>query len=72
MMKISERGQITIPQPLLERYGLLPDTEVEFIEREGGLVLVKSPTSRRKRIRIMYGQVKTGKTTDELMALLRD
>jgi hypothetical protein len=37
-----------------------------------GLVLVKSPASRCKRIRAMYGQVKTGKTTDELMALLRD
>ena len=71
-MKISERGQITIPQPLRDRYGLLPDTEVEFIEREGGLMLMKSPDNRRKRIRAMYGQVKTGMTTDELMALLRD
>ena len=71
-MKISERGQITIPQPLRDRYGLLPDTEVEFIEREGGLMLVKSPGNRRKRIRAMYGQVKTGMTTDGLMALLRD
>ena len=71
-MKISERGQITIPQSLRDRYGLLPDTEVEFVEREGGLVLVKSPANRRKRIRAMYGQVKTGKTTDELVALLRD
>ena len=71
-MKISERGQITIPQPLRDRYGLLPDTEVEFIEREGGLMLMKSPGNLRKRIQAMYGQVKTGMTTDELMALLRD
>lgn len=71
-MKISERGQITIPQRLRDRYGLLPNTEVEFIEHERGLILVKSPANRHKRIRAMYGQVKTGKTTDELMALLRD
>jgi bifunctional DNA-binding transcriptional regulator/antitoxin component of YhaV-PrlF toxin-antitoxin module len=71
-MKVSERGQITIPQPLRERYGFISDTEVEFVECEGGLMLIKSPGNQRKRIRSMYGQVKTGKTTDELMALLRD
>lgn len=71
-MKVSERGQVTIPQPLRDRYGLLPDTEVEFVEHEGSLVLMKSPGNRGKRIQAMYGQVKTGKTTDELMALLRD
>jgi looped-hinge helix DNA binding domain, AbrB family len=71
-MRISERGQVTIPQPLRERYGLLPNIEVEFIERDGELVLVKSPRARRERIRAMYGQVKTGMSTNEIMVLLRD
>ena len=72
MMRISERGQVTIPQALRERHGLWPDTEVEFVEREGELVLIKSPESRRKRIRELYGQIETGKSTDEIMQLLRD
>ncbi len=69
-MRISEGGQVTIPQALRERYGLLPDTEVEFVERDGELVWVKNP--RRERIRALYGQVETGKGTDEIMRLLRD
>lgn len=71
-MKVSERGQITIPQSFRDRYGFLPDTEVEFVEHEGSLMLIKSSGNRRKRIQAMYGQVKTGKTTGELMNLLRD
>jgi AbrB family looped-hinge helix DNA binding protein len=71
-MKVSERGQVTIPLAIRERYGLLPDTEVEFVERGDELVLVKNPNSRRERIRQLYGQITTGKSTDEIMELLRD
>ncbi len=71
-MKISERGQVTIPLAIRERYGLLPDTEVEFVERENELVLIKNPKTRRERIRQLYGQITTGKSTDEIMRLLRD
>ena len=71
-MRISERGQVTIPQALRERYGFLPDTEVEFVERDGELVLVKNFEARRGRIRALYGQVETGKSTDDIMRLLRD
>lgn len=40
-MKITERGQITIPKPLRERYGFGPDTEVEVVPGEEGLVIRK-------------------------------
>jgi AbrB family looped-hinge helix DNA binding protein len=71
-MRISERGQITIPHALRERYGLLPDTEVELVERDGVLVLVKDPEIRHKRLRALYGKVETGLSTDDIMRLLRD
>ena len=29
-MRISERGQITIPKPLRERFGMNPNVEVEI------------------------------------------
>ncbi|MGH9356324.1 MAG: AbrB/MazE/SpoVT family DNA-binding domain-containing protein [Terriglobia bacterium] len=29
-MKIGERGQVTIPKEIRERFGLKPETEVEF------------------------------------------
>ena len=71
-MKVSERGQVTIPLAIRERHGLLPDTEVEFVEREDELVLVKNPNARREHIRQLYGQITTCKSTDEIMRLLRD
>ena len=43
-MRITERGQVTIPTSLREKYGITPATELEFLEKEGGLLLVKSRT----------------------------
>ncbi len=41
-MRITERGQITIPKLLRDKYGITPATELEFLERDGGLLLVKA------------------------------
>ena len=30
-MRITSKGQVTIPQEVRERFGLLPDTEVDFV-----------------------------------------
>ena len=40
-MKISERGQITIPKPLRERFGLSKNVEVEFIATSEGILIQK-------------------------------
>ena len=40
-MKIGERGQVTIPRKLRERFGLKPSTEVEFEVESNKLVLKK-------------------------------
>jgi antitoxin PrlF len=71
-MKISERGQVTIPKELREQLGLGPDTDVRFIVREGRLEIEKEPTSQRGAVERLYGRKKFGRTTDELMALLRE
>lgn len=71
-MKVGERGQVTIPQELRERFGLLPKTEVEFIVEEGALKLVKKGEERKAQIRSLYGRKQLPKSTDELMNLLRD
>jgi AbrB family looped-hinge helix DNA binding protein len=44
-MKIGERGQVTIPKPLRERFGLGPETEVEFRVVRNTIVLQKKPKS---------------------------
>ncbi len=40
-MKISPRGQVTIPKPLRKKYGLTPNTEVEFIPEDDGVRIQK-------------------------------
>jgi AbrB family looped-hinge helix DNA binding protein len=42
-MKIGERGQVTIPKEIRERFGLGPDTDVEFQIVRGTIVLKKAP-----------------------------
>ncbi|NJN45921.1 MAG: AbrB/MazE/SpoVT family DNA-binding domain-containing protein [Candidatus Competibacteraceae bacterium] len=65
-MRISERGQVTIPQLLRERYGLLPDTEVRFIPEESGVRLVVSPTAQAAAVEALYGRKQFGRSTDEV------
>lgn len=71
-MQISERGQVTIPQAMRERFGLLPHTEAEFTERDGQLVLRRKDDAVCAQIDRLYGRKRFGQTTDELMKLLRD
>ena len=40
-MKISERGQITIPKRLRDRLGMHKDVEVEITPTENGLLIQK-------------------------------
>lgn len=72
-MKITSKGQVTIPQEIRERMGLLPDTEVEFIVRGNVVQIVKAKKQTRgeKIVEAMVGKAKPGMSTDELMKLLR-
>ena len=40
-MRISERGQITIPKRLRDRFGMNKDVEVEITPTEHGLLIQK-------------------------------
>jgi len=42
-MKIGERGQVTIPKDIRDRFGLNPETEVEFRVVQGSILLRKAP-----------------------------
>jgi len=69
-MKIGERGLITIPRTIRERYGLEPNVEVEIVEEEGRLLL------RKKRsvvcpIDRFVGVLQDSERTDDLIEDLR-
>jgi AbrB family looped-hinge helix DNA binding protein len=72
-MRITSKGQVTIPQDIRERLGLLPNSEVEF-ELEGDSVrLRKSRRSGRGAALVarMRGRATTRLTTDQILSLTR-
>jgi AbrB family looped-hinge helix DNA binding protein len=56
-MKIGERGQVTIPKELRNRYGLKPHVEVDFVPEPDGLKLRKR-RSRDDAFRHLRGLLK--------------
>ena len=50
-MKISSKGQITIPPALRQKHGLLPQREIELVDQPGGVLVAKAgKLSRGKRV----------------------
>lgn len=73
-MKITTKGQVTIPAAVRERLGLLPDTEVEFVVEDGRAVLRKVRRSQRRGAKVvahLRGRGTVPMSTDEILALTR-
>jgi AbrB family looped-hinge helix DNA binding protein len=76
-MRITSKGQVTIPQAIREQTGLLPETEVEFLVERGGVRIVKARSERRpsrgaRTVRQLRGAgANVTMTTDQIMALTR-
>jgi AbrB family looped-hinge helix DNA binding protein len=75
-VRITSKGQVTIPQEIRERYGLLPDTEVEFVAKRGVVQIVKAPKSSRSTrgqaiVSRLRGRSTVKMSTDEILALTR-
>jgi AbrB family looped-hinge helix DNA binding protein len=79
-MRMTSKGQVTIPQEIREKLGLLPGTEVEFDIVDGAVRMRRADTQeeRRRRIRAWIARArgsaantKNRLTTDEIMALTR-
>jgi AbrB family looped-hinge helix DNA binding protein len=74
-MRVTTKGQVTIPAELRERFGFLPDTEVEFVVKDEAVQLrrVNQPTvGRGDRVAArLRGRAKGAMTTDEILALTR-
>ena len=75
-MKITSKGQVTIPQKIREELGLLPDTEVDFVVEGSAVRLVKArgrkePSRRVRLLRGLRGSASSRLSTEEIMALTR-
>jgi AbrB family looped-hinge helix DNA binding protein len=74
-MRITSKGQVTIPQAIREKLGLHPDTEVEFAIERGAAVIRKrkgTPDIGELTVRRLKQGPKMTMSSKQLLALLRD
>ena len=73
-MRITQKGQVTIPEEIRQKYGFLPYTEIDFIEEKGKIYL-KIANKKKHRgaaiIERLRGTATSKMTTDEILALTR-
>jgi AbrB family looped-hinge helix DNA binding protein len=75
-LRITSKGQVTIPVEIREKLGLLPDTEVDFVVEGEGARIVRRPNGGREGrgvriVRRLRGTGSVRMSTDEILALTR-
>ena len=76
-MRITSKGQVTIPQGVREAAGLMPGTDVDFVIDKGVVKVVKAKKGGKRRENIrkaierVRGTADIKMTTDEIMRMFR-
>ena len=73
-MRVTSKGQVTIPQAVRERLGIRPGTEVEITAHGDHAEIrpVVEPEGRgRELVRRLWASAPPGMSTDEVMTLTR-
>ena len=75
-MRVTSKGQVTIPQEIREKFRLLPNTEVDFVTERGRVYIVKARASQsrdrgRHLVERMRGTATIRMSTDKILALTR-
>ena len=77
-MRVTIKGQVTIPQGIREKFRFLPNSDVEFIEEEDRVYLRKadghgqlSRDPTRRFVERMRGTATVRMSTEEILALTR-
>ncbi len=72
-MRVTTKGQVTIPRGVREALGISPETEVGFIEDKGRFYIVKTDEPNLTgRFRKLRGIATVKMSTDEIMNLTRE
>lgn len=71
-MRVTTKGQVTIPRNVREILGIVPETEIDFVEEDGRFYIVKTsenkPSQKFARLR---GIATANMSTNEIMKLTR-
>jgi AbrB family looped-hinge helix DNA binding protein len=73
-MRLNSKGQVTIPAELRRKHHLHEGDEIEVVDDDGQLRIVRvwhSETRGQRLVREMRGKATTDLSTEELMELLR-
>jgi len=73
-MRITSKGQVTIPIAVRQATGLLPDCEVEFAVKGKKVILMKAAGQQPRGgrlVRSLRGRGSVRMSTDEIMTLTR-
>jgi AbrB family looped-hinge helix DNA binding protein len=71
-MRISTKGQVTIPHEMRAKLGMLPYTEVDFILKKDGILTKKQRKSKgSKLLEQLTGKSRINMSTEYIMKLTR-
>jgi AbrB family looped-hinge helix DNA binding protein len=72
-MRVTTKGQVTIPQHIREKLGITPATEIDFVDEGERVFLVKRKGTKAatRKFAKLRGVATVKMTTDEIMALTR-
>jgi AbrB family looped-hinge helix DNA binding protein len=72
-MRVTSKGQVTIPQYIREKLEIGPGHEVDFVEDQGRVYVTRKPGTpvRDDRFRRFRGAATVRMRTEEIMALTR-
>ena len=72
-MKVTVKGQVTIPIQIREKLGITPDSEVDFVEEDRRVYIKRkvSPIPHTNRFHRFRGTATVKMATDEILALTR-
>lgn len=72
-MRITQKGQVTIPEEIRDKYGFLPYMNVDFIEEKGRVYIAAASEKHRGSAIVAHlrGTANIRMSTDEILELTR-
>ncbi len=73
IMRVTTKGQVTIPRSIREVLGIVSETEIDFREDKGRFYIVKiDQTVTQGQFKKLRGIATANMSTDEIMSLTRE
>ncbi len=72
-MRVTTKGQVTIPRNIREVLGIIPETEIDFREDKGRFYIVKIDEPEiNGKFKKLRGIASANMSTNEIMSLTRE